>query len=179
MKTILSAGGPLVGLELGLAKHWSGIDGKRFFSNGILSANDYEAACDPRNGVIGRPRNIDKISGITGEALLIAMPLQTAVIDSDGNHVLIAQIDVAEENWSFTCLTRKDFDAPAFKPRSEVFFSVPPCGFVFFDASNSWDWVGHDILQFNLNGGNYRFTDSFYDPDEQTSLILYKIVKCD
>jgi hypothetical protein len=120
MKIIRSAGGPSIMLDRDLMHHWSGVFGKRFVGKQSPFVTDYEAACDLTNGAGRPPVNIAKLQGIADCGLLIPMPFETAIIESDGTSVYIAQVQYAELDWSFSAISRRDFDKAEFRTRRHL-----------------------------------------------------------
>jgi len=175
MKVIESLGGPLIGLDRDHMHLWTGTDSKGFIGEQSPFTNDYEAASELINGRRRSPCNVAKINGTVVDGLLITMPLQTAVIAADGNSIYIAQVEFAEENWSFSMVSTSDFDKAVFDPTQDVHFSSEACTYIFFDAAYSGDDIKDDCISFELHEGNHILSSSVYSPHDSLGLILCQI----
>jgi hypothetical protein len=170
MKIVQSAGGPLIGLELDCLHSWGGVSGRTFVDAGSPLSNDYEATAGVTN-------TIGKLKGASCEGLLIAMPFETAIIESDGNSVYIAQAECAEPDWSFSDVKMADFERADFLASEDVRFRAKGGRYVVFDSAYPASQIGDDCLTFNLSRGSYTMSFSLYDPSPEASLLLYRIRK--
>ena len=158
MKTITSLGGPLIGINRAFANHWSGIDGKQFVGDTSPFSSDYEAAGDLISGRGKPPCNIAKSTGRYSEALLVAPPVETAFVMRSNTSIFLAQIEAAEPDWSFSNLSKADFDRANFSKRPTMKFMTKNCSFVLFDSASAWDWVKNEFIEFELEQGCYFFS---------------------
>jgi hypothetical protein len=177
MKIIQSAGGSLIGLDRDRVHHWSGIAGKSFIGEQSPFPTDYEAVIDLTCGVGRPPADIAKLQGIIGDGLLITMPFETAIIQSDGASVYMAQAEYSEADWSFSSLGRADFDKAEFRTKEDVQFHTKSCTYLFFDSAYPADMIEDDYLSFELEQGKYTLSCAYYNPDPETGLYLYRITK--
>lgn len=177
MKTIKSAGGPLIGLDRDQIQLWTGIEGKGFIGDDSPFDTDYEAAGYLIDGRTYPPCCVAKITGVAATGLLITMPSQTAVLDLDRNGIYIAQVEYGDPEWGFHRVDSSDFKKAQFNPEHDVNFSCKSCKFIFFDAAYSGRDIGNDFLYFELDEGQYTFSSTVYEQDNRTGLVLCKIMK--
>lgn len=173
MKVAKSDGGPFIVLALNLKHRWSGIAGKRFIGERSPFPNDYEAA----GSVVLRkpPRDIAKLSSEWGDALFLNMPFETTIVEADGRSASIAQVHYADEDWSFSRLSRADFEGVRYD--EHIPFSSDGSGLVIFDAAYPAEDVGDDFVSFELPPGDHVLSAGFYYPDSRTLCTLYKVTK--
>jgi hypothetical protein len=177
MKIIHSAGGPLIGLDRDHVPRWSGIAGKRFIGDQSPFPTDHEAVGDLTDGVNRPPVDIAKLQGIVGDGLLITVPFRTAIIRADRTSVYMAQVEYAEAGWSFSEISKADFDKAEFQTHEDIYFHTRSCIYLFFDSAYPGEMIEDDYLSFDIAEGNYALSFALYDPDPLTNLLLYRITR--
>ncbi len=95
------------------------------------------------------------------------------------NSICLAQIEPAEPQWSFASLNEGDFELANLSSGSEIFFYTEDCQFLLFDSASAGDWIKDEYVEWSMEQGDYRFSQAAYEPDQLTSLILYKVVRVD
>ncbi len=173
MKTIQTAGGPLIGLDQDVAHRWCGNFGSGFVGENGIYSSDYDAAGAVSTKV--PPVDVGTVRGEDYNGLLISMPFRTAIVGIEDGSVYIAQVENANMDWSFSKLGLNDFLCQNSKGYSEVKFESPACTYILFDAAYAYEEVGDDCLKFPLREGRFVFSACHYNPDPETSLILYRI----
>ena len=174
MKIAKSEGGPFIGISHDQLQHWSGIAGTRFVGERSTYSNDYQAAGTLVDGVSAPPCSIAKLSGLRGDALLLSMPFETAVIEADGRSAFLAQVHYADEDWSFLMLSTMDFKRADYD--EHIPFSSEGGAFVFFDAAYPAEDVGENYVSFDLPRGHYVLSAALYYSDSRTLCTLYRVV---
>lgn len=173
MKTIQSNGGPIMGLNRDHLGSWGGVDRMQFMGADPPCENDYEAL----GAVLSRARPVSvlRLQGVTANALLLAMPLETAVIAADGNSAYLAQVHYADPKWSFDMITRNDFERAPYNFDKIVDFTTENGEYVFFDAAWPGNEIRNDCLIVPFDAGRYTLMSALCFPDEETHTILYRI----
>lgn len=177
MKTIQSAGGPLIGLDREHLQRWSGVIGKNFLSKDTCFTTDYEAAGSLTNSKDAPPCAVALLNGERNFGILISMPFETAVIEISGQSTYIAQVKYSNADWRFDEKLFEYFRKADFLLKDSVNFSCQMGIYVLFDAAYASQNVGDDFLQFRMDAGNHVLSAAEYTPDGDTGLILYKIQK--
>ena len=173
MKGITSAGGPYIIIDRDSARFWGANERKTFSLASSPFSDDYEAAGDLTDGVSHPPCNIAKLVGMHGEALLITMPFEIAIIGASASCVYLAQAEYADPEWSFSHVSIDIFNAANFD--EEVPFVSNGATYTIFDSAYLSEEVNKDCLDFKLDAGNYVLAASMHKPDQRTGLLLYKI----
>jgi Immunity protein 21 len=177
MKIIQSAGGSLIGLNRDHLPCWSGIAGKHFIGEQSPFPTDYEAVIDLTCGIGRPPVDIAKLEGIIGDGLLITMPFETAIIQSDRTFVYMAQVECAEPDWSFSEISRAHFDKAQFWTQDDVHFHTKACTYLFFDSAYPSEMIEDDYLSFEIEEGDYVFSCAYDRADPRVGLYLYRITR--
>lgn len=175
MKSIQSAGGPLIALDVDQLPSWSGVFGKDFIGKNSRFETDYDAVRYFAHGRHKPPRAVALLGDHSSGPILIAMPFETAIIEADHHCIYMAQVEYADHNWDFRSVSTHDFEIADFDARDRIFFSCKDCTCKLFDAAYAACDVGDDCLTFEMVAGEYVLSAAEYKPDERIGLILYKI----
>ena len=177
MKIIMSEGGPLIGLNRHLSASWRGVGGKGFVGPDFKFITDYDAACDPSFSAKSRPRNVNKICGLNGEALLLTPSLETTFIAIDDKKVYMLQLDYGEESWSFQSLKEDILEEIQTDIHNSIKITLEHGTFIIFDSANEVQFLSDDFLEFDIEGGHYMVSEGMYRPDKLTCVLIYKMEK--
>ncbi|MCW6511410.1 hypothetical protein [Lichenifustis flavocetrariae] len=106
------------------------------------------------------PTNIAKLPGSVLDALLITLPVETAVVGADHTSVSIAQVEAADPGWLFSDISAVDYQKANFTKKAIL--ETQSCVFVIFDAAYRFKDVGTEFLSFEIQQGNHHLTDAIY-----------------
>ncbi len=177
MKVIETTGGPFIAISQDKADRWSGIEGKRFSGHDMPFEHDYEAGCAQFYNQANRRPLIAKFSNNEVDVALFGEPMPTCVVATDGSSAYLGQAHYAPEEWSYSEISKNDFDRAGFE--NYVGFRINHTGqrMVVFDSSCQFGWVDDDRLEFDLSPGRYRISAALYNPGRGTLLTLIRMLR--
>jgi hypothetical protein len=166
LKWISSEGGPLLLVERSLVSHWQGVSIAQ--ANGTENGfqTDYDRACSIEDYV-------GLIAVGTGEALVLGdEPMQTSWLTlSDRNGILIRWQWAADEESVRNTLN--EITEAAWQP-TDVLFQSKTDELLLFDAASPGDEIESSLV-INLSAGEYSVDTAFWQPNDETSLILHRL----
>lgn len=158
-------------------QQWSGAFGKRFIGEDSPFATDYDALGEFTDGRRRPIQNLTRFPNPITPTLLFAVPVDTAVVMTSGGSVLIAQVEAAEENWSFSDINPSDFEQATFDPDQVFQIELETCTFAIFDSAYDAQDIGNDLIEFEIESGSYLVNSGTLSHRDLAELNLFKLEK--
>ncbi|MBS7700269.1 MULTISPECIES: Imm21 family immunity protein [unclassified Chelatococcus] len=171
LEWIVSGGGPLLCIPVGLAPLWKGISGNSSHATDTHEINDYERACRIKDFV-------GDVEVDTGKALVLGdEPLETAICKLASQEIVIIRMYYCENNVDYSCLiefiSRMDFSSPLEKFE----YSHPGGKLLIFDSAYAGASSDLKFIDFWLGAGRFNIGTQVAQPDEETKALVHKFTK--
>lgn len=169
--SIRSGGGPLLCIERALEQKWLGVTGRsalRQSSNGNVTDNDYQRACQVRDylGAI-------EVKGC--EAFVLGdMPLETFIWEREGELPSVVRVFYGDSGVdvvrALELARHLDFSLPI----EALNIRVHSSPLSIFDAAYPGFDEAVEKLELNIPPGRYTVVSKQFDLDDRTSVLIHK-----
>lgn len=168
MKSITSAGGPLVCMEAKLVDSWLGISGsstRQNSSEGLLS--DYERACRVED-YLGTVSLGDSVALVLGD-----MPLETFIWEPLGKLPRIVRVYYGDPGSDLAQILEAVGEFDLDEPAEMLPIDLTSSPMVIFDSAYPGSAKNVDRLIFSIPVGRYLALTKQLVPDERTSVLVH------
>ncbi|MCW6510977.1 hypothetical protein [Lichenifustis flavocetrariae] len=176
MKTITSYGGPFIGLNRKDLIRWKGVFGKGSTSPQSPYESDYNTAC----ALTGQDNlsfdHAGYFSNVMSKPIIIAPPVETALITCKADQVIIAQVEAAEADWSFDHITEDVIGDAHFSGSFQIDIDDESADYVFFDSSIDGGNLD-EFLLVHFERGRYAGADAIYNHEDRAHINLYMFTR--